>query len=112
MSGQLFAAANLRPPPGYSNLENINVNNIIPDIVSTLLFLAFIVALIFLLIGGIRWIMSGGDKAASESAKGTLTAAIIGLVIVLLVWAILNLFEMIFGINITTSSLVVPEFFR
>lgn len=70
-----------------------------------IIILVFIIAaLIFFfmfIIGGIQWMTSGGDKAATESARGKITAALIGLVIVFLVYAILNLIKTLLGIDLT-----------
>lgn len=102
----------LNAPGGFTNLGNINFNTAIPGIIRLLLAVAFIVAFIFLIIGGIRWILSGGDKAAAESARGTLTAAIIGLIIVLATWLIFTIIEQLFGISIISSTNVsIPELY-
>jgi len=52
--------------------------------------LAGIIALIMLVIGGFRYITAGGDPKAAESARNTLTYAILGLVLVILAWFILR----------------------
>ena len=57
-------------------------------------------AFFMLVIGGIRYITSGGDKAQTEAARGQITAALIGLVIVFAAWAIISLVNAFFGINI------------
>ncbi|EKD49463.1 MAG: hypothetical protein ACD_63C00137G0004, partial [uncultured bacterium] len=49
-----------------------------------------IVAIVMIIIGGVQYSMSAGNKAAIESAKETITSAIIGLVIVLLTYLILG----------------------
>lgn len=103
-------AADLNPPTGYTALGTITFDSVIKGILQILLFLGFFLAMVFLLIGGIRWIASGGDKAAAESARGTLTAAIIGLIIVLATWAIVNIIEGMFGINIVGASITLPKF--
>ena len=76
-------------------------------VISNLIIIAFIVAgllaLAFLIWGGIRWILSGGDKAKVEEARKTLTAALIGLVVVFLSYFLLNLILSLFGINLTTG---------
>lgn len=72
-----------------------------------MLIVAAIVFVFMLIWGGIRYITSGGDKAQTESARGTLTAAIIGLVIVFSAWAILNLAEIFFGVDL--FELVIPN---
>jgi hypothetical protein len=59
-----------------------------------------------LVIGGIRWIASGGDKAQTEAARNQITSALVGLVIVFAAWAIVALINVFFGINI--FSLAIP----
>lgn len=53
-----------------------------------------------LVTGGVRWITSGGDKAATEAARGQLTAALVGLVIVFSAWALVRIVGTFFGIDI------------
>lgn len=66
--------------------------------------LAFIIgALIFfsiLIIGAIQWTTSGGDKQALESAKGKITNAFVGLVLLFAAFAVIKLIEGFFGIDI------------
>jgi hypothetical protein len=67
-----------------------------------LIFVIAALAFFFMfIIGGIQWITSGGDKTATESARGRITAALIGLVIVFLVYAILNLINTLLGFDLT-----------
>lgn len=53
-----------------------------------ILTIAVVLSLILLIIGGIQWSTSGGDKEKITSARGRIIAAIIGLLIVFLAWAI------------------------
>lgn len=58
-----------------------------------------IIALLFLIWGGIDWITSGGDKAKYEAARDKITAAIFGLGLLasaFVVWMLVNYF---FGID-------------
>ena len=55
--------------------------------------------LVFLIVGGIKWVVSGGDKAKVESARGTIIAAIIGLIIVFLSFFIIQILFNLFGIG-------------
>lgn len=71
------------------------------------LFIAFVAALGYLIYGGIRWIMSGGDKEGTAKAKGTVTAALIGLAIVLGSWILINIVLQIFNIG-SVGSLTLP----
>jgi hypothetical protein len=65
-----------------------------------LLMAAGIAAFFYLLLGGLQWITSGGDKAGVEAAREKITAAIIGLVIVACAWALFLLLQWFFGFNI------------
>ena len=71
--------------------------------------LGFVIgALIFFFVmmaGAIQWITSGGDKTAVEAARGKLTNAIAGIIILLGLFAILKLVEDFFGINILTLDI-------
>lgn len=81
-------------------------------LLSNLIALVFIVAaLIFffmLVVGGIQWMVSGGDKAATEAARGRITAALIGLVIVFAAWAIVKLIETFLGIQFLGKEIPIP----
>lgn len=65
------------------------------------IFLIFVVvlALIFMVFAGIRWIMSGGDKSALDAAKTQLRYAIIGLIIALAAYVIVNVITGFFSIH-------------
>jgi hypothetical protein len=60
------------------------------DLVNTFLFAAGLVAVIFLIIGGIRYITSTGDSQRIKAAKDTILYAIIGLVVVIVARAIVG----------------------
>jgi uncharacterized protein YacL len=106
-----FAGATVNPCANagqFANLCNLNANNIgavIGAAVEFILIIAVIIALFFLIWGGVRWITSGGDKAKVESARGTIIAAIIGLVIAFLAFFILSLALSFFGLSLTNLTL-------
>ena len=69
-----------------------------------------ILALIWLLLGGITWITSSGDKAKLEEARDRITQAIVGLAIVMSVWAIWTLVtSRFFGLNLGGSGISGPN---
>lgn len=70
--------------------------------ITIILVIAIILSVVFFMYGGIRWILSRGDKEKMESARNQVIAAIIGLVMVFLVFFIVNL---IFGIFFPGKSL-------
>lgn len=67
-----------------------NICQVIDKVTGFVFGLAGVIAILFILIGGIQYTTSGGDKAAVEAARGRITAAVIGLVIVLAAWLITN----------------------
>lgn len=69
-------------------------------------FLVGSVVFFFLLLtGAIKWIVSGSDKTQLEGAQKQITHALVGLVILLSIFAIISIIESIFGISITKISL-------
>lgn len=84
----------------FSTLTTLTIGGIIGGLIRLSLIIAAIVFFAVLIIGGIRWIVSGGDKGATEEARNQITAALIGLVIVFGAWAILQLIGTFFDINI------------
>ena len=60
------------------------------QITNTVLYIVGIVAVIMLIVGGIKYVVSGGDAKKVTDAKNTVLYAIIGLVICLLAFAIVN----------------------
>lgn len=60
------------------------------QITNVILYIVGIVAVIMLIIGGIKYVVSGGDSKKVTDAKNTVLYAIIGLVISFLAYAIVN----------------------
>jgi len=73
------------------------------------IWIGIILCLLYLIWGGIEWLTSGGAKEGVSAAKSRMTAAIIGLVIVLSAWAVFGIIGHLFGIPITEFEF--PEFF-
>lgn len=76
----------------------------ITDVVSAVIGFMTIAAGIWLifqiLVAGINWITSGGDKTKIEDARNRLTNALIGMVIIAAGWAILALAGKFLGLDI------------
>lgn len=86
-------------------LDASKLGTVISGIVTILLIAATLIALFFLIFGGIRWVTSGGDKAKVESARNMIIAAIIGLVIAFLAYFILTLVLSFFGLSLNNLTL-------
>ncbi len=78
-------------PPGNIGITNISPNQLIRFGLYAVFVIAVILALIYLLWGAINWIMSGGDKEKVGAARSKIIAAIVGLILVVLSFFILNL---------------------
>jgi hypothetical protein len=66
------------------------LNTLIRNVINILLFVVGVISVIMIIIGGIRYITSGGDQSAITSAKNTILYSIVGLVVALLAYAIVN----------------------
>ena len=62
----------------------------IQNIVNTLLSLAALIAAIFVVIGGVRYVTSQGDEDATAAAKNTILYAAIGIIVILLSAVLVN----------------------
>ena len=67
------------------------LNSAIASVMNLVFFFALILVLIYLVWGGIQWMTSGGDKAGTEAARGKITGAIVGIIIVAVSFAIYTL---------------------
>ena len=94
---------------GFGNATGLTVEGMISGFVGLILVIAGLAFFFILVIGGIKWILSGGDKAHTEGARNQITAALVGLVIVFSAWAIAKLLQAFFGINIL--QLDIPQGF-
>jgi hypothetical protein len=89
---------------GFTGLCSKTIGGMISPLITLIFLVAIIVAVIYLLWGGIKWIMSGGDKSALQSAREHVIAAIIGLVIVFLVYFLVNYIFSAFGLTGTSAG--------
>jgi len=78
---------------------------LIPNLITLALVGITIVFFFMLLFGGAQWVLSGGDKANIEKARGRVTMALVGIVIAFSAWAILGIIEIFFDITLTTFDI-------
>lgn len=90
------------PPATISDLGTVFSN-----VVSYALGFAGIVLFVLLIVGGFKFITSGGDPKAVESARKTITSAIAGLIIILVSYLILVLISNITGVDVTKFNLTI-----
>ena len=57
---------------------------------SVLLFIVGAIAVIMIVIGGLRYVISGGDASQVQAAKNTILYALVGVIIAILAYAAVN----------------------
>ncbi len=105
-SSTVFALEIRIPRP--VNIPDVEIGNVISAIVGILLLVSAILAFLYLILGGIQWITSGGDKSAMETARNKITSAIVGLIIVAASWAVMLLIGQFIGFDILKGNVPIP----
>ncbi len=100
------ASLNLKQP---DTIKITDLGQLISALVGTTLIIAALLAFLYLVLGGIKWITSGGDKAGMEEARNKITHAIVGLIIVGSAWAIMTLVQNFLGVQIIGGSINFPK---
>jgi len=85
---------------GFDNLFN--------NIIIVVLQIAAVVLFIMIIVGGFKYITSGGNPKLAESAKHTLTYAILGMILVAAAFLVLQFIETFTGAPVTNFSVRVP----
>lgn len=67
-----------------------DINDVFKTIVNVLLFIIGAVAIIMIIVSGIRYTTSGGNANSVAAAKNTLLYSVIGLVVAIFAYAIVN----------------------
>lgn len=67
-----------------------SLKNLVRDVTNVLLFIAGGVAVLMIVWGGFRLVISSGNPDRVASARSTITFALVGLIIVILAFAIVN----------------------
>lgn len=98
---------NIQPPQGLVTITS--VGSLITALVGTLIIIAALLAFFYLILGGIQWITSGGDKSGMEAARNKITHAIVGLIIVAAAWAVMILVQQFLGINVIGKQFTLPS---
>ena len=65
-------------------------SGIFTTLTNVLLFIVGAVAVIMIVIGGLRYVTSGGNSSSISAAKNTILYAVIGLIVALLAYAVIN----------------------
>ena len=73
---------------GSVGLGTADLKETVINIIQWVLGILALIAVVMVIIGGFQWMTAGGNEEKVEKAKKVISAAVIGLIIVLLAWAI------------------------
>lgn len=105
-SSMVLAQTTIPIAPPAGSLLSIDLANIPQFIINLLFAIGIVVAIAYLIYGGIKWVMSGGDKAGVEAARNHIVAAIVGLVIIAGAFLIINVvFKLLTGSDFSLTNL-------
>ena len=91
---------NIEPPGDLPSGGIDTLSSAISAGITIMMITAILASLIFLVLGGIQWTSSGGDKGKIAAARAKLTFAIIGLIVAIGAFGIVNVFGTFFGVEL------------
>lgn len=76
-----------------------DIGGIISFALNFIMVLALLLVFFYLILGGIQWITSGGDKGKTEEARNKITAAVVGIIILAAAYALVTFVAYILGFD-------------
>lgn len=105
--GRIILPAGTVPSVGGSVSEY--VGSLIRNGILLLLIVSFIVAFIWIILAGLKFITASGDEKQVSSAWSQIYWGLIGLVVVVGSFAIIRLVETFFNVNIISGPFRLPK---
>ena len=88
----------IEPIRNYTGWEY--VNRLIPILIFLAFIISVVVCVILIIIGGLKWVTSGGNKEAIASARNTVTNAVIGLFLLFCLYFVIIEIHCIFKVDL------------
>ena len=92
-----------------SNPCAAKANTVISRLILIIFVVASLLAFFFLIYGGIKYILSGGNKDGTAAARGMIIAAVVGLVLVFLSFLIMKIVGTVIVVDL--FNLTIPSLF-
>lgn len=89
----------INPPEGFKG-EFTDIGSVISALLPYVFVLAGLILFVFLIFGGFELLMSAGNPDKVKSAQGKITSAIIGFVIIFIAYWLVQILQVIFGIEV------------
>ncbi len=96
-----------KPPSGASTTTWGSLGAVLYGVMNVVFYVGIALTVIFLIIGGVRYITSGGSKEGSEAARKMITNAVIGFIVVLGAFAIRTIVAKTLGV----TDITLPSWF-
>jgi TRAP-type C4-dicarboxylate transport system permease small subunit len=88
---------------GAATLKDLEV--VFTNVVKAAVELALVVFFIMLVYGGFKYLTSKGDAKGTEAGQKTITAALLGIVLLIGIWLILKFITAFTGVDVTTFTI-------
>ncbi len=75
---------------GGSGCTGGDFNKFINNVINILIFIIGAISVIMIVVGGLRYTLSGGDSNSVSAGKDTILYAIVGLVVAIMAYSIVN----------------------
>lgn len=87
-------------PAGLDQIEQV-----FSSIISVIVGLGFVILVMMLVWAGFKYLTSGGEPKAVQSAHQTVTWALLGVLFMAIAWLILQLIKVFTGIDVTIFNI-------
>ena len=85
--------------------EYQHIGGILGAILNVVFYVGIALSIIFLIIGGIQYMTAGGDETKIAGARGQITNAILGFVVVIVAFSVRAIIKNLIGVTFTNSLL-------
>lgn len=86
----VFDQCKNNPDTAVCKSQNDNATSMIKVVINILLYIIGIIGVIMIIIGGIRYSLSGGNASQLKEAKDTIIYSVVGLIVAIMSYAIVN----------------------
>ncbi len=99
-----FGGQTINPPPGIPRGGLSELQGFLGNTITLFMVAGAFLMVIYIVWAGIQWITSGGDKAKLTAARGRITWAVIGFIIILISFFIINALGYLFNVDLLKLS--------
>lgn len=95
---------NLEAEGAAIDSAGVQLERFISNTIGTITIIAGLAFLLYFVFGALQWILAGGDQGKIDQAKKQMTNGAIGLVIIIVAYAIIGVIGSVLGLNILNPA--------